>query len=44
MITCHVKYIIDPYQITTFERYSRQLVGLVNRPHTQVERPVLAVF
>jgi len=33
MITCHVKYIIDPYQMTAFDRYSRQLVGLVNRPH-----------
>lgn len=31
MITSHVKYIIDPYQITAFERYSRQWVGLVAR-------------
>jgi len=31
MITCHVKYVIDPYQIAAFERYSRQWIGIVTR-------------
>lgn len=31
MITCHVKYVIDPYQLAAFERYSRQWIGLVTR-------------
>lgn len=31
MITCHVKYVIDPYQLAAFERYSRQWIGLVSR-------------
>ncbi len=31
MITCHVKYVIDPYQLAAFERYSRQWIGLVAR-------------
>lgn len=31
MITCHVKYVIDPYQLSAFERYSRQWIGLVTR-------------
>ncbi|QKZ05651.1 NIPSNAP family protein [Pseudomonas eucalypticola] len=31
MITCHVKYIIDPYQLPAFERYSRRWISLVVR-------------
>ena len=31
MITCHLKYQIDPYQIPAFENYSRLWVGIVNR-------------
>ena len=31
MITCHVRYIIDPYQINAFERYSRSWISVVNR-------------
>ncbi|ROM79046.1 NIPSNAP family protein [Pseudomonas brassicacearum] len=31
MITCHVKYVIDPYQVSAFERYSRQWIGVVTR-------------
>jgi hypothetical protein len=31
MITCHVKYVIDPYQVDAFERYSRQWIRLVTR-------------
>ncbi|KQQ49295.1 NIPSNAP family containing protein [Pseudomonas sp. Leaf127] len=31
MITCHLKYVIDPYQLPAFERYARQWIGLVRR-------------
>lgn len=31
MITCHLKYIIDPYQLTAFEAYGKQWIKLVNR-------------
>ena len=31
MITCHLKYIIDPYQIPAFEAYGKLWIGLVNR-------------
>lgn len=31
MITCHVKYLIDPYQLPAFERYSRLWIKLVIR-------------
>lgn len=31
MITCHLKYIIDPYQIPTFEQYSKTWIELVKR-------------
>lgn len=31
MITCHVRYIIDPYQINAFERYSRSWIAVVTR-------------
>ena len=31
MITCHLKYQIDPYQIPAFETYSRLWIGIVNR-------------
>lgn len=31
MITCHVRYIIDPHQINAFERYSRSWIPLVTR-------------
>lgn len=31
MITCHLKYIIDPYKIAEFEEYARLWIGLVNR-------------
>ncbi|OWQ36594.1 NIPSNAP family protein [Pseudomonas sp. DrBHI1] len=31
MITCHLKYIIDPYQIPAFETYGKLWIGLVNR-------------
>ncbi|WP_085678065.1 MULTISPECIES: NIPSNAP family protein [unclassified Pseudomonas] len=31
MITCHVRYVIDPYQINAFERYSRAWIPVVTR-------------
>jgi len=31
MITCHLRYVIDPYQIPAFEHYSRLWIHLVNR-------------
>ena len=31
MITCHVKYVIDPYQIPAFEGYARLWIRLVKR-------------
>lgn len=31
MITCHLKYQIDPYQIEAFEHYSKLWIGIVNR-------------
>ncbi len=31
MITCQVRYIIDPYQINAFERYSRSWISVVTR-------------
>jgi hypothetical protein len=31
LITCHVKYTVDPYQLPAFEAYSRLWMGLVTR-------------
>ena len=31
MITCHLKYVIDPYQLDAFEEYGKRWIGLVNR-------------
>lgn len=31
MITCHVKYLVDPYQLAAFEAYSRLWMRLVTR-------------
>ncbi|TPM91371.1 NIPSNAP family protein [Mesorhizobium sp. B2-1-3A] len=31
MITCHLKYVIDPYKLAEFEDYGRRWIGLVNR-------------
>ena len=31
MITCYLRYIIDPYKVTEFEQYSRMWIPLVNR-------------
>ncbi len=31
MITCHIRYTIDPYKLDDFERYARAWIPLVNR-------------
>ncbi|CAN7542384.1 NIPSNAP family protein [Phyllobacterium sp. LjRoot231] len=31
MITCYLKYVIDPYKIAEFEEYGRRWIALVNR-------------
>lgn len=31
MITCHLRYVIDPTRLQTFERYGKLWIGLVNR-------------
>lgn len=31
MITCHIKYVIDPYQLPAFESYSRKWIEVITR-------------
>lgn len=31
MITCHVKYVIDPYQLAEFEAYAKAWISVVQR-------------
>lgn len=31
MITCYVRYIVDPYKISEFEEYARLWIPIVNR-------------
>jgi len=31
MITCYLKYVIDPYQLEAFEQYAKMWIPLVNR-------------
>lgn len=31
MITCHVRYLIDPYQLDAFERYARAWIPVVTK-------------
>lgn len=31
MITCHLKYVIDPYQLEAFEDYGKRWIKIVNR-------------
>jgi hypothetical protein len=31
VITCHVKYVIDPYQLTEFEAYAKCWLSIVER-------------
>ena len=31
MVTCHLKYTIDPFQLAVFEDYAKRWIKLVNR-------------
>ena len=31
MVTCYIKYVIDPFQSDTFEQYGKKWIELVNR-------------
>ncbi|MNR17160.1 hypothetical protein D3C85_1338040 [compost metagenome] len=31
MITCHLKHVIDPYQLEAFEDYGKRWIKIVNR-------------
>ncbi|KRB61405.1 NIPSNAP family containing protein [Rhizobium sp. Root708] len=31
MITCHLRYVIDPYKVAEFEEYARLWIPIVNR-------------
>jgi hypothetical protein len=31
MITCYLKYIIDPYKVNDFEKYAKMWIPLVNK-------------
>jgi len=31
MITCHIKYIIDPYKVEMFEEYGKRWIKIVSR-------------
>jgi hypothetical protein len=31
MITCYLKYVIDPYQVNEFEQYAKMWIPLVNK-------------
>jgi len=31
MVTCHLRYIIDPYKVAEFEEYGRMWISLVNK-------------
>lgn len=54
MITCYLKYTIDPYQIEEFEIYARKWIPLVNKyggthhgyflPHEGSNHIALALF
>ncbi|HEV7320147.1 MAG TPA: NIPSNAP family protein [Ensifer sp.] len=54
MITCYLKYVIDPYQAAEFEHYAKLWIPLVNRlggthhgyfmPHEGANNIALALF
>lgn len=31
MVTCYLRYVIDPYKVTEFEQYTRMIMPLVER-------------
>ncbi|ASY65093.1 hypothetical protein SJ05684_c36800 [Sinorhizobium sojae CCBAU 05684] len=54
MITCYLKYVIDPYKVEEFEHYAKLWIPLVNRlggshhgyfmPHEGANNIALALF
>lgn len=54
MITCYLRYIIDPYKVADFEHYARMWIPLVNRfggahhgyflPHEGANNIAIALF
>jgi hypothetical protein len=54
MITCYLKYVIDPYKLQEFERYAKLWIPLVDRlggthhgyfmPHEGANNIALALF
>ena len=54
MITCYLRYVIDPYKLAEFETYSRMWISMVNRlggdhhgyflPHEGANNIALALF
>lgn len=54
MITCSIRYVIDPYQLEAFEAYAKLWIPLVNRlggvhhgyflPHEGASNIALALF
>lgn len=54
MITCYLKYIIDPYKLDAFEEYGKRWIKLVNRfggqhhgyflPHEGANNVAFAMF
>jgi hypothetical protein len=54
MITCYLKYIIDPYKVQEFEKYAKMWIPLVNKfggnhhgyflPHEGANNAAIALF
>ena len=54
MVTCYLRYVIDPYKLSEFENYARMWIPLVNRlggihhgyflPHEGANNIALALF
>lgn len=54
MVTCFLRYVIDPYKVTEFEQYAAMWIPLVNRfggthhgyflPHEGANNIALALF
>ena len=54
MVTCYLKYVIDPYKIDEFEKYAKMWIPLVNKlggvhngyflPHEGANNVALAIF
>lgn len=54
MVTCYLRYVIDPYKVAEFEQYGRMWIPLVNRfggthhgyflPHEGASNIAIALF